>query len=814
MIDYSLWEVILNGDSPAPTRVVEGVVQPVAHTTAKQRLARKNELKARGTLLMALPDKHQLKFNIHKDAKTLIEAIEKRFGHNKETKKIHDRLQKLINQLEILDESLSQKDINLKFLRSLPFEWRTHALIWRNKTDLEEQSLDDLFNSLKIYEVEVKSSSTASTSSQNIALCLITLTTIDVDDLEEMDLKWQMAIVLQLHKKGHFERECRSPTDTRRNGTAEPQRRNVLIESSISNALVYQYDGMGSYDWSFQAKEEPTDYALMTFSSSSSSSFDNEVVSCLKSFTKAYATLQSHYDKLTNEPRKSQFDVLSYQTGLESVEARLLVYEHNETVFEENIKLLKLDIKLRDKALVVLRQKFKSTEKERDDLKLKLEKFQTSSKNLSNLLSSQTNDKNRLGYNTQVFTSSMFDSDDLFTFESDDSLPASPQYDRYNSGDGYHAVPPPYTGTFMPPKPHLVFNNAPNVTETAHTAFNVELSPTKHDINLSHNHRPSAPIIEDWVSDSEDDSEPKIPQNVPSFVQPIEQVKPPRPFIQHVKTSIPASKLVPIIAARPVTTAVPKTKVIRPRQAKTVVTKPLSPPRRNFNHRPYPKASTFPQKINAAKALMGNLQHALKDKGVIDSRCSRHMIGNMSFLSDFEEINGGYVAFDGNPKGGKISGKSKIRTGKLDFDDVYFVKELKFNLFSISQMCDKKNSVLFTDTECIVLSPEFKLPDENQVLLRVPRENNMYNVDLKKIVPFGNLTCLFAKAPSDKSNLWHRRLGHINFKLINKLVKGNLVRRLPTKVFENDNTCVACKKGKQHRASCKTKLVSSINQPL
>nr|GFB64144.1 putative ribonuclease H-like domain-containing protein [Tanacetum cinerariifolium] len=117
-------------------------------------------------------------------------------------------------------------------------------------------------------------------------------------------------------------------------------------------------------------------------------------------------------------------------------------------------------------------------------------------------------------------------------------------------------------------------------------------------------------------------------------------------------------------------------------------------------------------------------------------------------------------------------------------------------------MCDKKNSMLFTDTECFVLSSDFKLPDENHVLLRVPRENNMYNVDLKNIVPSGDLTCLFAKATLDESNLRHRRLGHINFKTMNKLVKGNLVRGLPSKVFENNHTCVACKKGKQHRASC------------
>nr|GEW51175.1 hypothetical protein [Tanacetum cinerariifolium] len=210
----------------------------------------------------------------------------------------------------------------------------------------------------------------------------------------------------------------------------------------------------------------------------------------------------------------------------------------------------------------------------------------------------------------------------------------------------------------------------------------------------------------------------------------------------------------------------------------------------------------------------GNPQHALKDRGVINSGCSRHMTGNMSYLSDFEELNGECVAFGGNPKGGKISGKGKIKTGKLDFDDVYFVKELKFNLFSVSQMCDKKNSVLFTHTECLVLSPEFKLPDESQVLLRVPRENNMYNVNLKNIVSSGDLTCLFAKATINESNLWHRRLGHINFKTINKLVKGNLVIGLPIKVFENDNTCVACKKDKQHRASCKTKLISSVDQPL
>nr|GEV97872.1 putative ribonuclease H-like domain-containing protein [Tanacetum cinerariifolium] len=373
MTDYSLWEVILNGDSPAPTRVIEGVLQPVAPTTAEQRLAKKNELKARGTLLMALPDKHQLKFNTHKDAKTLMEAIEKRFGGNIETKK------------------------------------RTHTLIWRNKTDLEEQSLDDFFNSLKIYEAEVKSSSFASTTTQNIAFVsssntdstnepvsaaasvsavsakihvsplpnvdsLINdviylffssqsnspqldnddLKQIDVDDLDEMDLKWKMAMLTvecyNCHRKGHFAREC-----------------SVMVWAAMIGVFK-------------QKMSLPT--------------------------------------------------MLLWPSHLQAL---------------------------------------------------------------------------------------------LLTM-------------RYQSGNGYHVVPLPYTGTFMPPKPDLVFNNAPNDVETDHLAFTIMLSPTKPDQALSYTYRPSAPIIEDWVSDLEDESETKTPQNVSSFVQSTEQVKSPRLSVQHVET--------------------------------------------------------------------------------------------------------------------------------------------------------------------------------------------------------------------------------------------------------------------------------------
>nr|GEU41706.1 putative ribonuclease H-like domain-containing protein [Tanacetum cinerariifolium] len=539
-------QVILNGDSPTPTKVVNGVVQAIAPTTNEQRLAKKNELKARGTLLMAFLDKHQLKFNIHKDAKSLMEAIEK-------------RLQKLISQLEILGESLSQVDISMKFLRSLPSEWGTHTLIWRNKADLEDQSLDDLFNNLKIYEAElvlfpvflllVLSSSVSLPNVDNLSDAVIysffasqsnshqldneDLKQIDADDLEEMDLKWQMVMLTM--------RARRSPRDTRNKDT---QRRTVLVETSTSNALVLQCDGVGNYDWSFQADEEPINYALMAFTSSSSSSSDNEVIDC----------------------------------------------------------------------------------------------------------------------------------DELTSSESDVSVPTSPVHDRYTSGEGYHAVPPPYTGTFMPPKPDLVFYDAPTASETVPNVFNFEPSTTKptkelsqtfvkpvehpkqaenlrKDISKSRGHKHSWNIkvcfvwksLNHLIKDCDFYEKQMVqkpvrnhvmrvnPQNFARMTQPHSN--------KHVvpTTVLTRSRLVPLTAARPVTTVVPQTTVKHQRPVKHVVNK-------------------------------GNPQQALKDKGAIDSGCSRHMTRSISYLSDFKEINGGYVGFGRNPKGGKIAGKGSGPTWLFDID--------------------------------------------------------------------------------------------------------------------------------------------------
>nr|GEX77636.1 hypothetical protein [Tanacetum cinerariifolium] len=364
MTDYSLWEVIINGDSTAPTVVIDGVVQPVTILSADQKLAKRNELKA------------------HVSAATCVSAV------------------------------------------YVKFPVSSHP------------NVDSLSN-------------------------------IDVDDLEEMDLRWQWSVI-------------------------------TATEKDISSGSAGQ--------------------------------------SCSKACLKAYDKLHSQYDKLTVEFCKSQIDVLSYQAGLESVKARLVVYKQNESILQENINMLRNEVQARDNVLVTLKQKLNQVEKERDDLKLKFDKFQTSSKNLTELLARQTNNKQGLGY---------------FSSESDsESLSLSCPSDRLQPSGGYNDVPPPIIGNFMPLKPDLVFHNAPLIIETNHLAFTVQLSPAKPAEDLSNTTRPMAPIIKDWLSDSEDESKPNDPQSVPIFVQTSKHVKPSGHSVKPIEA--------PILAATPNPTS-PKT---------------------------------------------------------------------------------------------------------------------------------------------------------------------------------------------------------------------------------------------------------------
>ncbi|GKB81368.1 putative ribonuclease H-like domain-containing protein [Tanacetum coccineum] len=214
----------------------------------------------------------------------------------------------------------------------------------------------------------------------------------------------------------------------------------------------------------------------------------------------------------------------------------------------------------------------------------------------------------------------------------------------------------------------------------------------------------------------------------------------------------------------------------RPYQSKTILTnKRFTQTNNTAKAKAVNTARPHSVVVNVVRVNQANGKPLMDDKGFVDSGCSRHMTGNIAYLSDFKEFDGGYVTFGGGAHGGRISSKGTLKTDSINFED---------------------------------------LPDESQILLKIPKKDNMYSFDIKNIVPKESLTCLVAKATSDESMLWQRRLGHINFKNINKLVKDNLVRGLPTKHFENNQTCVACLKGKQHIASCKSKVLNPITKPL
>nr|GFA16029.1 hypothetical protein [Tanacetum cinerariifolium] len=433
MTDYSIWEVIKN-DNKVLTKTIGIIEQPYEPTTVEEKLDRKNDMKARGTLLMELLNKDQLKFHSYQDAKLLTEAIEKRYRGNKESK----RLQKLISQLEIQGKVIEQEDINLKLLRSLSSEWKTYALIWRNKAEIETISLDDLYNNLKIYEPELIGSSSTSQNPQNVVfvssnstnrtnntneahntaygvstahtqeqidlddieemdlhweMAMLTirarredLEQIDLDDIEEMDLHWEMAMLtirarrfikrtcmnldingqkisfdrlkvecFNYHKNGHFTRECRALKNQENRGR-EYGRKTIPVENPTENALIVQ-DRIGGYDWSYQYEEEHlTNFALMALKSSGNSSNSDS----------------------------------------------------------ENLE---------------------KVEKERDELKLTLEKYQNSSKSLNTLLESQVSDKDKTGLGYKAA------SPEIENFVNSSKMIENQENVKSRSDKGYHVVP-------------------------------------------------------------------------------------------------------------------------------------------------------------------------------------------------------------------------------------------------------------------------------------------------------------------------------------------------------------------------------------
>ncbi|GKA82746.1 putative ribonuclease H-like domain-containing protein [Tanacetum coccineum] len=693
------------------------------------------------------------------------------------------RLQKIVSQLAILGENISQENLNLKFLRSLPSEWNTHVVVWRNKLDLDTMSFDDLYNNFKIVEQEVKGTASSSSSSISTANTQVSpastqvstanlsddtvyaflasqpngsqlvyedLEQIHEDDIEEMDLKWQLALLSMRTRRGPRNQD-------NRNKNQDSSRRTVNVEETSSKAML-AIDGAG-FDWSYMADDEvPTNMALMDFSDSKT---------CSKTCLKSFETLLTQLDDLRIEFNKSEFNLTNYKRGLASVKEQLVFYKKNKVIFYEQLDVLKRDISYKDSEISMLNGELEKLKQEKESNQLKIENFDNASKSLYKLIGSQMPDKSRKGLG---FVS-------------------------------YNAVPPPPTRLFSPLNFNLSNSGLEEFQQPEFKGYRPKTSKNvSEDTSNEVRESPNALMVEKWVLDDKLEKKTVFPTVAKiEFVRVKQQEKPVRKPVKYtemyrsqayfvcgsfdhvqancnyhqrervvfennytrvnynysVKKPHPSAHrnmapkavlmktgLRPLNTARPVNTAHPKTTVYSAR--------PMS----HF----YKSAQStgHPQK---------------EDQGYVDSGYSRHMTWNMSYLSDFKEFDGGY-------------------------------------------MCDKKNSVLFTDTGCFVLSPDFKLTDESQVLLKVPRKNNMYSVDMKNIVPKECLTCLVAKATLDESMLWHRRLGHVNFKTINKLVKENLVRGLPTKRFENDQTCVACLKGKQHKASCKSKIQNSITQPL
>nr|GEU48532.1 ribonuclease H-like domain-containing protein [Tanacetum cinerariifolium] len=508
--DYALWEVIINGDSFIPKPLAVGTVVPLK--TEAQKLTRKNELKAKTI---------KIRFGGNKESKKMHKTILKQQYENfvasrsEGLDKTYDRFQKLISQLELNSEVISQEYANMKLLRILPLVWNNIALIMRNKPDIETLSMDNLYNNLKVYEAEIKGQLSSGSNSHNVAFVssentnsineTVTaahdipaadnedLEQINTDDLEEMDLKWQVAMITirvkkfikrtgrnlnfngkepvdfdktkvecyNFHRIGHFARECRAPRN-QGNRSADNERRVVPVETPI-NTLVVQ-DGLGGYDMSYQAKEGPTDFALMALS--------------------------------LDSPNSSNFEL------------------------EETIK-------------------------EKDVLKEKLTKFEESSKNLAKLINSQmsANDKTGLGYDNQLSENEM-PKCEIFKTTSDSSVSEIDENnnqakDRYKVGIGYHAVPHPYIGNYMSQKADLSFTGLDDYV------FKFKISETRTSVNENESIasmsseeireepktvRLSATIIEDWESDSEDECKDKTSteQEISSNNNSVKSVELPR----------------------------------------------------------------------------------------------------------------------------------------------------------------------------------------------------------------------------------------------------------------------------------------------
>ncbi|GJY78937.1 putative ribonuclease H-like domain-containing protein [Tanacetum coccineum] len=534
---------------------------------------KKNDVKARGFLLMALPNEHQLTFSQYPDAKSMFAAIETRFGESLDS--IFNRLQNIVSRLAILGVIIAQEDLNLKLLSSLPPEWNTHVVVWMNKPEIETMSIDDLYNNFKIIEQKIKKTVGTSSGVQNLAFMTAPsssstndanttssqvsaagpsvntvnpkdLEQIHEDDLEAMDLKWQLSLLsvrakkyyqktgkkifingndiagydkskvecFNCHKLGHFDRECRAPRSKegqfRNQDNARKQGNN---EDTTSKAML-AIDGVG-FDWSDMAEEQvQTNMALMAF-------LDSDVYTdktCSKTCLNNYETLKKQYDDLVAKQHQTEFKAITYKRGLDTVEAQLVTYRKNEVLFSEEVVVLKREVGIKQYEINMLKTEFEKVKQEKDAIDFKIEKFGKASKDLDQLLGSQITDKSKKGF-------------------------------------GYSAVPPPHPLIYnRPNKLDLSYSGLDEFKEPEFKGYGPENSKKESNVvceNQSDNSKENsdkslvkeqvsqvkssfvegcgsntsksvsevepkevrknndAPIIEDWVSDDEEQDESK-----------------------------------------------------------------------------------------------------------------------------------------------------------------------------------------------------------------------------------------------------------------------------------------------------------------
>ncbi|GJW90248.1 putative ribonuclease H-like domain-containing protein [Tanacetum coccineum] len=611
--DYPIWEVIQRGNGLVSVSTdTNGLIKVLPPKTAEEIFARERERKARTTLLMALPKDHLAKFHEMTDAKEMWEAIKSKFGGNDESKKMQ-------NQLEIHGAYVSTEDANQKFLRSLPSAWSQYDVKGSTASSSSTQnvafvsentsSTNDVSTAYGVSNSSGHNSQYEHTSSYSLlanqSSCLQldheNLEQLDEFDLEEMDLKWQVAMIsmrmkkfykktgrkLQFdakepvgfdktkvecyscHKTGHFARECRSKgnQDSRRrdawntgNKDKDYGRRSGKQEDSKS---LVTFDGEG-IDWTSHLEDEQENYALMACSSSGS---DIEVTSCSKECKESYAKLKKLYDEQREQLGDASIEIQAYTQALKKVEAQLVAHQQSQLWYEEKIRFMKIDLDDKTDVLTYHKKLLAEAEKEKEDLKAKVEKWHNSSKNLNILLNSQMSarDKAGLGYGDQMnkgvlsYENEVFQS--VFVSRTSD-IEDSPVNDRY--AEGMHAVPPPMTGIYIPSGPDKEIDDSqftygpkqskPSESDARSSDFNTCESNCSEE---THESMPEpvvnepkvvsqpkvwsdAPIIEEYESDSEDEhvSLPTKEQETPSFafINTVKHVKTPRQTVKEQNT--------------------------------------------------------------------------------------------------------------------------------------------------------------------------------------------------------------------------------------------------------------------------------------